>query len=157
MSTIINKRISQPSPRLFRSCACLILYTACNVASALTLHMNTAPLMQEGLGKTCVIAGATGYIGKAVVQESVRQGYRTIALVRDKARLEEEEGKRLYGSFFEGAEIVQCDVEKKEEVIQVCSLSMSMLVLDRIGTATCVDIIIMIHNNAYKCVETHCV
>lgn len=60
--------------------------------------------------KVAVIAGATGYIGKSTVRESVRQGYKTIALVRDKKKVESEEGKMLYGTFFEGADVVECDV-----------------------------------------------
>ena len=38
-------------------------------------------------GKTMVVAGATGYIGKSVVQEGVRQGYDVISLVRDKEKV----------------------------------------------------------------------
>jgi len=60
--------------------------------------------------KVAVIAGATGYIGKSVVRESVRQGYKTIALVRDKSKVESEQGKLLYGTFFEGADVIECDV-----------------------------------------------
>ena len=60
--------------------------------------------------KVTVIAGATGYIGKSTVRESVRQGYRTVALVRDKKKVESDEGKLLYGTFFEGADVVECDV-----------------------------------------------
>jgi divinyl chlorophyllide a 8-vinyl-reductase len=56
--------------------------------------------------KTAVIAGATGYIGKSVVREAVRQGYQTIALVRDKSSSEKES----FGDFFNGAEVVECDV-----------------------------------------------
>ena len=63
-----------------------------------------------GAGKTTVVAGATGYIGKSVVRESIRQGYNTVALVRDKSKVESSEGKMLYGSYFEGAKIVECDV-----------------------------------------------
>jgi len=61
-------------------------------------------------GKVAVVAGATGYIGKSTVRESVRQGYKTVALVRDKKKVESDEGKLLYGTFFQGAEIVECDV-----------------------------------------------
>jgi len=61
-------------------------------------------------GKVAVIAGATGYIGKSTVRESVRQGYKTVALVRDKKKVESAEGQQLYGTFFEGADIVECDV-----------------------------------------------
>ena len=60
--------------------------------------------------KTTIVAGATGYIGKSTVRESVRQGYNTIALVRDKSKVESPEGKALYGQFFEGATVVECDV-----------------------------------------------
>lgn len=58
-----------------------------------------------GKGKTCVVAGATGYIGKSVVREAVRQGYNTVALVRDATKID------MVASFFEGAEVVQCDVQ----------------------------------------------
>lgn len=60
--------------------------------------------------KTAVIAGATGYIGKAVVRESVRQGYDTYALVRDVTKVQSNEGQGLYGESFRGAKIVECDV-----------------------------------------------
>jgi len=71
--------------------------------------------------KVAVIAGATGYIGKSTVRESVRQGYKTVALVRDKSKVESEEWKLIYGTFFEGAEVVECDVcdpEKLTETFQ---------------------------------------
>eukprot|EP00544_Gedaniella_sp_CCMP2646_P011719 CAMPEP_0202481362 /NCGR_PEP_ID=MMETSP1361-20130828/964_1 /ASSEMBLY_ACC=CAM_ASM_000849 /TAXON_ID=210615 /ORGANISM="Staurosira complex sp., Strain CCMP2646" /LENGTH=361 /DNA_ID=CAMNT_0049108867 /DNA_START=71 /DNA_END=1156 /DNA_ORIENTATION=+ len=57
-----------------------------------------------------VIAGATGYIGKNVVRESVRQGYNTIALVRDAKKVTSKEGQALYKQYFDGATIVECDV-----------------------------------------------
>mmetsp|Transcript_25451 Transcript_25451/g.46127 ORF Transcript_25451/g.46127 Transcript_25451/m.46127 type:complete len:380 (-) Transcript_25451:207-1346(-) len=60
--------------------------------------------------KTAVIAGATGYIGKSVVRECVRQGYNTIALVRDAEKVQNKEGQMLYGEKFKGARVVQCDV-----------------------------------------------
>uniref|UniRef100_A0A7R9ZKM2 Divinyl chlorophyllide a 8-vinyl-reductase, chloroplastic n=1 Tax=Craspedostauros australis TaxID=1486917 RepID=A0A7R9ZKM2_9STRA len=66
--------------------------------------------MSVGNGKVNVVAGATGYIGKSVVRESVRQGYKTIALVRSKDKVESNKGKALYGQFFDGAQIVECDV-----------------------------------------------
>lgn len=58
-----------------------------------------------GKGKTAIIAGATGYIGKAVVREAVRQGYNTVALVRDASKADN------FKTFFEGAEVVECDVQ----------------------------------------------
>ena len=72
--------------------------------------------------KTNVIAGATGYIGKSTVRESVRQGYNTIALVRDIQKIESPEGKALYGQFFEGAKLVEvdvCDVEALTNVTYI--------------------------------------
>jgi len=60
--------------------------------------------------KTNVIAGASGYIGKSTVRESVRQGYNTIALVRDLEKIENAQGQALYGQYYEGAKLVQCDV-----------------------------------------------
>ena len=62
-------------------------------------------------GKTTIIAGATGYIGRAVVAESVRQGYNTIALVRNATYLETQDGIEKYGSSFKGATVLQADVE----------------------------------------------
>ncbi|KAL3920473.1 MAG: hypothetical protein SGILL_003243, partial [Bacillariaceae sp.] len=61
-------------------------------------------------------AGATGYIGKSTVREAQRQGYRTIALVRDKSKVESKEGEALYGQFFEGAEVVECDVNNPAQL-----------------------------------------
>ena len=70
--------------------------------------------------KTSIIAGATGYIGKSTVRESVRQGYNTIALVRDAKKVQSNEGKMLYGKYFEGAKIVECDVTDKDALTKVC-------------------------------------
>ena len=69
--------------------------------------------------KTTVIAGASGYIGKSTVRESVRQGYNTIALVRDLDKVENAQGKLMYGQFFEGAKVVQCDVCDVEALTKV--------------------------------------
>ena len=91
-----------------------------------------------GKGKTTVIAGATGYIGKSVVRESVRQGYNTIALVRDASKVDSSDGKLMYGGYFEGAKIVECDVcdeEKLTEVRQIyilCTCICIRTVVDRV-------------------------
>lgn len=61
--------------------------------------------------KTNIVAGATGYIGRAVVAESVRQGYNTIALVRNATYLTTEDGTEKYGDSFQGATVLQADVE----------------------------------------------
>ena len=77
------------------------------------LMMATTPDVQRldvGKGKTAVVAGATGYIGKVVVREAVRQGYNTVALVRDAGKVTSTEGDLLYGQYFNGAKIVECDV-----------------------------------------------
>lgn len=70
----------------------------------------------EKSSKINIIAGASGYIGKSTVRESVRQGYKTIALVRDKEKVEGPQGKVLYGQFFEGATVVECDVCNPEDL-----------------------------------------
>jgi short-subunit dehydrogenase len=68
---------------------------------------------------TTIVAGATGYIGKSAVRESVRQGYPTVALVRNMNKVQSTEGKRLYGEFFEGAQVIECDVSDPDQVSQV--------------------------------------
>ena len=84
-------------------CVCFGLLALHNVV-AFSLSMSVA-----NKGAT-IIAGATGYIGKSVVRESVRQGYNTFALVRDKQKVESKEGKQLYEDFFEGATVIEVDV-----------------------------------------------
>ncbi len=76
----------------------------------------------KGGKKTNIIAGATGYIGKSTVRESVRQGYNTIALVRDASKVESAQGQALYGQFFEGATVVECDVCDAEALTKVREL-----------------------------------
>jgi divinyl chlorophyllide a 8-vinyl-reductase len=71
--------------------------------------------------KTVVIAGATGYIGKAVVAESVKRGYNTVALVRSLDKVFSEEGQRLYGETFKGAKVVQVDVSDAYELTKCMS------------------------------------
>ena len=69
--------------------------------------------------KTNIIAGATGYIGKAVVQASVEQGYRTIALVRDRSKVTDPGTEQLLEPFFSGAEVVECDVTDEKQLQKV--------------------------------------
>ena len=66
--------------------------------------------------KTVVVAGATGYIGRAVVQESVRRGYNTVALVRNVTQLETEQARQLYGDSFVGATLKECNVQDPQEL-----------------------------------------
>jgi uncharacterized protein YbjT (DUF2867 family) len=76
--------------------------------------------LQTTARKTNVIAGGTGYIGKSVVRESVRQGYNTIVLVRDKSKVEApDDGKEMYGKFFKGAQVVECDVTDSAKLTKV--------------------------------------
>jgi divinyl chlorophyllide a 8-vinyl-reductase len=65
---------------------------------------------------TVVVAGATGYIGRAVVLESVKKGFKTIALVRSIDRIISEEGQLLYGESFNGAEIAEVDVSDADSL-----------------------------------------
>lgn len=62
-------------------------------------------------GKTVLIVGATGYIGSAVVAESVRQGYDVIAVTRS-SKTERK---------FEGAEVVLADVTDPASIAKAFS------------------------------------
>ena len=62
--------------------------------------------------KTVCVAGATGYIGRAVVAECVKQGYNTIALVRNATYITStEDGQDRYAESFKGAQVLEADVE----------------------------------------------
>jgi divinyl chlorophyllide a 8-vinyl-reductase len=64
---------------------------------------------------TTIVAGATGYIGKSVVRESVRQGYQTIALVRDKtSKALQQQGNVKY---YKDAIIIECDVTNEAALL----------------------------------------
>jgi NAD(P)-dependent dehydrogenase (short-subunit alcohol dehydrogenase family) len=76
---------------------------------------------------TAIIAGGTGYIGKSTVRESVRQGYHTVVLVRDLGKVLSPEGQRLYENFFNGAEIVECDVSDPIQLIEVRTLGTGII------------------------------
>jgi len=58
-------------------------------------------------GERIAVVGATGYIGKAVVKEGVRRGYKTTAVLRDASKGEKEEK-------FKGAELKQFDVTDRD-------------------------------------------
>ena len=81
-----------------------------------------------GANKRVVVVGATGYIGKYVVKESIRRGWDTVAFVRP--------GSQPRDDYFEGAEVVYGDVcdeksvrdlafEKKTDVVVSCLASRS--------------------------------
>ncbi|KAG7351190.1 NmrA family protein [Nitzschia inconspicua] len=65
--------------------------------------------------RVAIIAGATGYIGRSVVQESVRQGYHTVALVRD---IQKVQSSDTFKKFFEGAEVIECDVSDPNQILE---------------------------------------
>lgn len=67
-----------------------------------------------GRGKTAIVAGATGYIGRAVVRECVARGYNTISLVRDATKASLDEA-------LSGSSLVECDVQNVEEVQRLFS------------------------------------
>ena len=58
-----------------------------------------------------LVAGATGYIGRAVVRELVHRGYRVVALVRQLA------ADPVLQAALSGAELRTCDVADRETVI----------------------------------------
>lgn len=90
------------------------------MTSLTVYHVQAFSLSMSSTNKVTIIAGATGYIGKSVVRESVRQGYKTIALVRNSKKVQSVEGQRLYGEFFEGAQVVECDVSDPNQLSKVC-------------------------------------
>ena len=64
---------------------------------------------KPGLGKAAIIAGATGYIGRAVVRECVARGYNTVSLVRNVTSASSDEA-------LAGSSLVRCDVTNDEEM-----------------------------------------
>lgn len=83
-------------------------------SSTISSTTNTNNLIGSGKTKTAIVAGATGYIGRAVVRECVSRGYNTISLVRDatKAALDEA---------LVGSSLVECNVKNAEEVQRLFS------------------------------------
>jgi divinyl chlorophyllide a 8-vinyl-reductase len=87
------------------------LASSSSSSSLLSYNTNTRPDATKVT--TTIVAGATGYIGKSVVRESVRQGYQTIALVRDKtskALLQDEK-------YYKDAIIIECDVTDEMAIL----------------------------------------
>lgn len=68
--------------------------------------------------ETVLIVGATGYIGRAVVAESLRQGYRVIAVVRSPQNDRE----------FEGAEVVLADVTDPASIAKAFSRKIHVVI-----------------------------
>lgn len=61
-------------------------------------------------GKSVLVAGATGYIGRAVVRELVRRDFRVVALVRQLG------GDPVLQEALNGAELRVCDVSEQDIV-----------------------------------------
>ena len=75
-------------------------------------HRHASSLAAAIQGESCTgekiaVVGSTGYIGKAVVRESVRRGYPTTAVMRDISKGQKEDK-------FKGAELKQFDVQDRE-------------------------------------------
>lgn len=68
--------------------------------------------------QTVLIIGATGYIGSAVVHESVRQGYDVIAVTRSPAK----EGQ------FDGAEVIVADVSDPASVAKMFNRKIDVVI-----------------------------
>ena len=66
----------------------------------------------SSLEQRVVVAGATGYIGRAVVKELVSRGVPTIALVRQDLADVGDSTRQ----FLKGAETIKCDALNKEEL-----------------------------------------
>lgn len=64
---------------------------------------------KPGVGKTAIIAGATGYIGRAVVRECVARGYNTVSLVRNVTYAATDDA-------LDGSSLVKCDVGNEDEL-----------------------------------------
>eukprot|EP00956_Cyclotella_meneghiniana_P005972 scaffold7802_cov71-Cyclotella_meneghiniana.AAC.7 len=67
---------------------------------------------KPGIGKTAIVAGATGYIGRAVVRECISRGYHTVSLVRNTTSASKDDA--LIGS-----SLVQCNVVDEEELNKI--------------------------------------
>ena len=80
-----------------------------NAADSIPTSRNDDLNKKSCWGKTAIIAGGTGYIGRACVRECVARGYNTIALVRNADRASEDNA-------LTGAILVECDVTNEMEV-----------------------------------------
>jgi divinyl chlorophyllide a 8-vinyl-reductase len=67
---------------------------------------------------TVLIVGATGYIGRAVVAESVRQGYNVIAVTRS----------QKHDSAFDGAEVVVADVADPASIAKLFNRKVDVVI-----------------------------
>lgn len=70
----------------------------------------------ENSSKTLVVGGATGYIGKSVVKDAVRQGFNVVSLVRSKS---DAEGNESLMEKLQGSQLLECDYASKDTVASV--------------------------------------
>lgn len=68
--------------------------------------LSTAPRSASTSGKRVVIFGATGYIGRFVVAESIGRGYDTVAFAREQSGVGGKNTKASVEKDFKGAEVV---------------------------------------------------
>lgn len=78
------------------------------VALGLLLFLSHTSLV---VGKRVVVAGATGYIGRAVVRDLVQRGVPTTSLVRT-----ETEITGLTAKYLEGSEILRCEASDRVSI-----------------------------------------
>jgi divinyl chlorophyllide a 8-vinyl-reductase len=84
-----------------------------NLGKSRSMNMMAATAATDK--KRVVIVGATGYIGKFVVKESIRRGYDTIAVVR--------EGSEPKDDFFKEATVVVGDVSDENSILNAAFLN----------------------------------
>ena len=83
---------------------------------------------EEKKNKRVVIVGATGYIGKFVVKESIRRGYETVAVVRDSSAPKDDFFKNcevVYGDVTDEASVRKMAFNAKTDVVISCLASRS--------------------------------
>jgi len=103
MGLVVAIGLCAYTPSLAPSVASRYLPIPSSPRHAAHLSMNAFVAGETGTDERVVVVGATGYIGKAVVRESVRRGYSTTAVVRDASKATGEPK-------FRGAAIVEADV-----------------------------------------------
>lgn len=96
----------------------VLLQVLARIKTVYSLAPPSPSLSTNNGEKIAVIAGATGYIGKATVRESVQQGYQTFALVRDLSKVDADSDLQ---ECFQGAKVVECDVCNASQLNQVLS------------------------------------
>ena len=97
--------------RAFSLLAAVLLASSASAFAPAVPFSRPATSLPAVAGESCTgekiaVVGATGYIGKAAVKESVRRGFATTAVMRDVSKGKKE-------TKFEGAELKQFDVSDR--------------------------------------------